>query len=121
MRPIPTADVRSCRSGRPRASRPSDLPTSAHGAGAHPNRPRCRSKGAILGAIGGRCRATQTDTPRRFVKLNASRTDARRRTAKLRRCLLSSGSRVRILPGAQLRGHLKGLPARLGPDWEPPA
>ena len=60
-----------------------------------------RSQGAIPGAIGGRYRTTQGDSPRQFVQLNALQSDARRRTATLRRCLLSSGSRVRILPGAQ--------------------
>jgi len=40
------------------------------------------------------------DTPRQFVQLNALQSDARRHTATLRGCLLSSGSRVRILPGA---------------------
>jgi hypothetical protein len=59
-----------------------------------------RSQGAIPGAIGGRYRATQGDAPRQSVQLNGLQSDARRRTATHRRCLLSSGSRVRILPGA---------------------
>ena len=63
-----------------------------------------KSQGAIPGAIGGRCRATQGDAPRQSVQLNALQSDARRRTATHRRCLLSSGSRVRILPGALLPG-----------------
>jgi hypothetical protein len=70
-----------------------------------------RSQGAIPGAIGGRYRATQGDTPRQSVQLNGLQSDARRRTATHRRCLLSSGSRVRILPGAQTENpgqHLQG-------------
>jgi hypothetical protein len=59
-----------------------------------------RSQGAIPGAIGGRCRATQGDAPRQSVQLSGLQSDARRRTATHRRCLLSNGSRVRILPGA---------------------
>jgi hypothetical protein len=59
-----------------------------------------RSQGAIPGATGGRYRATQGDAPRQSIQLNGLQSDARRRTATHRRCLLSSGSRVRILPGA---------------------
>ena len=59
-----------------------------------------RSQGAIQGAIGGRYRATQDDAPRQSVQLSGLQSDARRRTATHRRCLLNSESRVRILPGA---------------------
>ena len=59
-----------------------------------------RSQGAIPGAIGSRYRATQGDASRQPVQLNALQSDARRRTATHRGCLLSSGSRVRILAGA---------------------
>jgi hypothetical protein len=48
-----------------------------------------RSQGAIPGATGGRYRATQGDAPRQSVQLNALQSDARRRTATHRRCLLS--------------------------------
>ena len=70
-----------------------------------------RSQGAIPGATGGRYQATQGDAPRQSVQLNGLQSDARRRTATHRRCLLSSGSRVRILPGAPLPGApLPGAP-----------
>jgi hypothetical protein len=69
-------------------------------AGAHPDGPKGQPQEAIPGANGGRYRATQSDELRQSVQLNALQSDARRRTTTLLRCLLSSGSRVRILPGA---------------------
>ena len=59
-----------------------------------------RFRGASQGATRGRRQATPGDTPGQFVQLEASWSDAKRRPATLRRCLLSSGSQVRILPGA---------------------
>jgi hypothetical protein len=52
------------------------------------------------------------DTPGRFTQLDAPKGDIRRRPATARRCLLSSGSRVRILPGA-----LGGLHVSAGPTF----
>jgi hypothetical protein len=77
-------------------------PTQPGAAAAPHDRPGGSSQGAIPGAIGGSYRATQGDPPRQPVQLNGLKSDASRRTVTLRRCLLSSGSRVRILPGARI-------------------
>lgn len=54
--------------------------------------PRRKSQRAILGAIGGRYRATQGDAPRQFAQLDALQSDVKRCIPTLRGCLLSSGS-----------------------------
>ena len=51
-------------------------------------------------------RATQSHSQPSSTQLNALPGDTRRRAAIVRRCLLSSGSRVRILPGAHCRAHI---------------
>jgi len=76
----------------------SSLPTSSNGRVRTQTDPKGRHQGAILGAIGGRCRATQADAPRQFVQLNALQSDARRRTATHRRCLLNLIAAAVALP-----------------------
>ena len=56
--------------------------------------------GATQGATEGRRRATPSDAQLQKLLLDGSYGDVRRRPATVRMCLLSSGSRVRILPGA---------------------
>jgi hypothetical protein len=58
--------------------------------------------GAKLGANDRSLQATSGHNQITSVQLDDSLSDTRRHTATLRRCLLSSGSRVRILPGALL-------------------
>jgi hypothetical protein len=58
--------------------------------------------GAKLGANDRNLQATSGHNQITSVQLDDSLSDTRRHTATLRRCLLSSGSRVRILPGALL-------------------
>src|ERR1700722_13002112 len=84
-------------------------PTSASGA-AQPMHFRSfeheRSReylGAKLGANDRRLQATPGHDQLTSVQLDGSLGYTRRHTAMLRRCLLSSGSRVRILPGAPTR------------------
>jgi hypothetical protein len=56
--------------------------------------------GAKLGADSDRFQATPGHNHLSSVQLDGSVSHTRRHTAMLRRCLLSSGSRVRVLPGA---------------------
>ena len=56
--------------------------------------------GAKLGANGRSLQATPGHNQLTSVQLDGSVSYTRQHTAMLRRCLLSSGSRVRILPGA---------------------
>ena len=70
--------------------------------------------GAKRGAIRGRRRATQGDAPGRSIQLDAAQSDTRRHPATVRRCLLSSGSRVRMLPGAPASANLSAGQGLLG-------
>ena len=63
--------------------------------------------GARLGANDRSLQATPGHNQLASVQLDGSLSDTRRHTASLRPCLISSGSRVRILPGAPTRfSHL---------------
>src|ERR1700722_11359812 len=67
-------------------------------------------------------RATQSHSQPSSTQLNALPGDTRRRAAIVRRCLLSSGSRVRILPGAQAQRLSRTFGVVSGePKWDPPA
>src|SRR5580704_18352275 len=52
------------------------------------------------------------------MQLNGTLGDTRRRPATARECLLSSGSRVRILPGALVTGSWKPPGLAAGPLWQ---
>src|SRR5580692_2187991 len=60
-----------------------------------------RDLGAKVGANSPRPQATPGHRQRSLMQLIGALSDTRQRAAMLRRCLLSSESRTRILPGAQ--------------------
>jgi hypothetical protein len=73
-----------------------------------------RFQGANWGATDGRCRATQSDMVALFVQLDVSYSDVRLPPATHQRCLLSSRSRVRILPGALFEKPVQRLYSPVG-------
>ena len=73
-----------------------------------------RFRGANWGATGRRHRAIPGHVQPRRRKKNCTSGHMWRLAATARRYLLSSGSRVRILPGAQVRGLLRSLTRCLG-------
>jgi hypothetical protein len=82
-----------------------------------------RSRGAKRGATADRFQATPGHCQPPSTQLNPTSGDVRPPPGTHRRCLLSSGSRVRILPGALVRGLLGPLgPVPAGSaarrDWE---
>ena len=76
-------------------------------------------RGAKRGANTDRRCATSSDTQPQYRLLDDSLSDARRRPATVRMCLLSSGSRVRILPGAPGQRCLGLLSWRAARSWSP--
>ena len=112
------------RNRTPAWSRPGCAGTAATWAGsgcffAHSNTSGVEDLGARLGANDRSLQATPGNNQLALVQLDGSSSDIRRRTAMLRRCLLSSGSRVRILPGALgfwVLGRSRPHPLNVGRD-----